>query len=1012
MFDELKPMPPAGYTEVITGPARRATAAGRRLTIEPALVDRLLGETAEGADALPLLALTLERLYRDFGADGDLTVADYESMGGMTQVVQNEVDSLLAADPEQRPAQLDTLHDAFIPWLATINPYSDQPMRRLARWEDLPAASHPLIQAMVEKRLLVKDTRDGQIVVEVALESLLRQWRELAAWLRDEAQDLKDADTLERAAADWQASSRDESWLLEGTRLAEAETLAAQPGFRDRLDPTRDYMQASRRREDDRIEAEQQRQQAELRAAKEHAAALRKRARTLRAVLALTLVVALVAVGGLVYAVKKGNEANARSREARAEQLTSQAQSILVGGQPGTALEALTKLLAAQRIWPNSDTGAMLTALNRTAKLRRIVQASNGRFLSGYGSRVAVTTDSGAQVLDSETGDAVGTPFADPGDALYGRSPDGRYLATVGENDELRVWDSESGRPVGQPVHGKGRPSGVAVSTDGRRVAADDVDETVRLWDVETGRPIGGPMPGRGGGTVLAFSPDGRRLASSDDLGNVRLWDANTGAAQGEPLPNNRRGSITDIAFGPDNRTVATSESTILLANPATPLWLRNTDTGATIGAPIFANFGTILSVAFSPDGNRIATGGSDKTIRVWDAHTSQQIGDPLGLPDQVTEVAFTREGDRIVAVSGDTVQVYDADPYAELLTPMGVNTVLGSGVTPGIPRVLPTAAGPRMLVRDTTRLQLLNADTGEQVGHAVVLDSVNDLFSDVSPDSRWIVGWGSGNDVRIFDTSTSQQYGESLRGHQDRVTTAAFSPDGQTLATGSEDTTVRFWDWLNGRQIGEPIDGGEPIERIEYSDDGHRLLIMSPNEIRVWQTETRTSIGKPFRFGSIIPDIAMSPDGRRIATAPFDTIQQWDIQTGEAVGPPLKGHAVGVSSLAYGPDGSYLVSGGDDQTVRFWDTASGRQLGDPVKIAAERDFVSVSHDGRRVFVTEPGASPREGQFTGYRISQLPAPAAWADALCDKLARNPTNEQWQQWISPDIEYMDICSEST
>ena len=189
-------------------------------------------------------------------------------MGGMAQVVQTEVDNLLAADPEQRQAQLDTLHDAFIPWLATINPDNDQPMRRLARWDDLPAASHPLIQAMVEKRLLVKDTRDGQTVVEVALESLLRQWRELAAWLRDEAQDLKDADSLERAAADWQASGRNESWLLEGTRLAEAETLAAKPGFRDRLDPTRDYLHASRSREDDRIEAEKQRQQAELQAAK------------------------------------------------------------------------------------------------------------------------------------------------------------------------------------------------------------------------------------------------------------------------------------------------------------------------------------------------------------------------------------------------------------------------------------------------------------------------------------------------------------------------------------------------------------------------------------------------------------------------------------------------------------------------------------------------------------------------------------------------------------------------
>ena len=290
-------MPPAGYTEVITGPARRATAAGRRLSIEPALVERLLAETAEGADALPLLALTLERLYRDFGDDGDLTVAEYESMGGMAQVVQTEVDNLLAADPEQRQAQLDTLHDAFIPWLATINPDNDQPMRRLARWDDLPAASHPLIQAMVEKRLLVKDTRDGQTVVEVALESLLRQWRELAAWLRDEAQDLKDADTLERAAADWQASGRNESWLLEGTRLAEAETLAAKPGFRDRLDPTRDFLHASRTaRKRPHRGREATPAKPNCKPPSEHAAALRKRSRILVAVLAVTAVVAVVAV--------------------------------------------------------------------------------------------------------------------------------------------------------------------------------------------------------------------------------------------------------------------------------------------------------------------------------------------------------------------------------------------------------------------------------------------------------------------------------------------------------------------------------------------------------------------------------------------------------------------------------------------------------------------------------------------------------------------------------------------
>ncbi len=347
LFDDLKPLPPAGYKEVITGPARRASAAGPRLTVEPALVERLLAETAEGADALPLLALTLERLYHDFGDDGDLTVTEYEAMGGMAQVVQTEVDKLLAADPEQRQAQLDTLHDAFIPWLATINPDNDQPMRRLARWDDLPAASHPLNQAMVEKRLLVKDTRDGQIVVEVALESLLRQWRELAAWLRDEGQDLKDADGLERGAADWEASGHDEAWLLEGTRLAEAENLSTKAGFRDRLNHTHDYLQASRTRENQRLEAEKRHQQVELQAARDkqqaaealaaaethakeeaqqHAAVLRKQSRRLKTVLVVTTVIAVVAVAGIVWASIAQHSASTRAKEASAIRLVAEGQ--------------------------------------------------------------------------------------------------------------------------------------------------------------------------------------------------------------------------------------------------------------------------------------------------------------------------------------------------------------------------------------------------------------------------------------------------------------------------------------------------------------------------------------------------------------------------------------------------------------------------------------------------------------------------------------------------------------
>ena len=146
-FDDLKPMPQAQFKEVICGPARRAGEAGSRLTIAPELVDRLLEDWSRGADTLPLLSLTLARLFQDYGGGG-ITLAEYEAMGGLRHVVQSEVDELLSSDPVVRQRQLDILRSAFVPWLATVNPDNDQPMRRVARWSDLPSESHSLLDAV------------------------------------------------------------------------------------------------------------------------------------------------------------------------------------------------------------------------------------------------------------------------------------------------------------------------------------------------------------------------------------------------------------------------------------------------------------------------------------------------------------------------------------------------------------------------------------------------------------------------------------------------------------------------------------------------------------------------------------------------------------------------------------------------------------------------------------------------------------------------------------------------
>ena len=730
-FDDLRPLPPAGYTEVITGPARRATDAGRRLIIEPALVGRLLADTAEGADALPLLALTLERLYRDFGDDGDLTVAEYESMREMGQIVQTEVDKLLAADPEQRQADLDLLHDAFIPWLATINPDSDQPMRRLARWDDLPAASRPLIQHMVEKRLLVKDTRDGQMVVEVALESLLRQWRELAAWLRDEAQDLKDADGLERAAADWQASGHNDSWLLEGTRLAEAETLAARPGFRDRLNPTRDYLQASRRREDDRIEAEKQRQQAELQAAKEHATALRKRSKILVTVLTVTAIIAVVAVVLGIQADHARKQADARFREATSLRLVSEAQSMLAGTRSGGDVRAFEQLLVGRRLAEAPDDGPLLNALVEkidTLKIAETTSEVSSVAFTPDGKRiVSGSADTTVRVWDAGTGQPVGQPITAPSEvSSVAFSPDGTRIVSGSADTTVRVWDAGTGQPVGQPITGHSNTvDSVAFSPDGTRIVSGSADTTVRVWDAGTGQPVGQPLTGHTDTVFrVAFSPDGHRIVSGSADTTVRVWDAGTGQSVGQP------GAVESVAFSPDGHRIVSGS-----VDKTLRLW--DAHTGQPVGQPLTGHTDWVVSVAFSPDGHRIVSGGNDKTVRLWDADTGQPIGQPLtGHEGVVYSVAFSPDGTRIVSGGDDkTVRLWDADTGKPIGQPL--------------------------------------------TGHTEAVFSV--VFS---PDGKRIVSGGADYTVRLWDADTGKPIGEPMTGHTGKVTSVAFSPDGHRIVS------------------------------------------------------------------------------------------------------------------------------------------------------------------------------------------------------------------------------------
>ncbi|OBH07196.1 hypothetical protein A5696_02360 [Mycobacterium sp. E2699] len=1008
LFNELRPMPASEFRDVIVGPAARTAEAEQHVRFSPALVQRLIEDAREGADTLPLLSLTLARLYTDWlDADvNELTVDDYEAMGGMRDVVNNEIDEILADSPHDRRTALAILRSAFIPWLATINPDSDQPVRRVARYRDLPEDSHPLIDALVRKRLMVRDERDGEVVIEVALESLLRQWNSLAGWLREERQHLLTADDVERGAAAWAGHDRNPSWLLTGTRLVDAESLAATAEFKERLLVAGEYLRASRVAEDASRMAEARRREAELRDARErqqtaeaHAAALRRRSRVLRAVVAGTAVVAVIAVVGAILAATASvharsarRQAQSRFLDATAVRLRAEAGDIFTRSAPGGDVRAFQELLAADTLANTHDDRPLLHA----AAVR---------------SSTLKVADTGARVL------AVSV------------SPDGHRLATGGDDNNVRLWSADTGQPLMAPLTGHtGMVTGVAFSPDGRRLATSSRDHTVRLWDTASGKPIGNPLTGHTGWvTSVAFGPDGHRLASGADDMTVRLWDADTGRPVGSPLTGHTD-VVTGVAFSPDGQRVASGSR-----DKTVRQW--DVATGRAVGAPLAGHTNQVRSVAYSPDGHRLASGGDDNSVRLWDADTGRQLGPPWEThTDGVTGVAFSPDGRRLASCSVDnTVRLWDAETGRQLGSPLTghTNVVLSVAFSPDGRRLASAGWDHTFRLWDATEplagnngmvdsvafspdgrllatggedhtARLWNVSTREPAGPPLTGHTSTVLGVAFSPDGHRLATAGDDDTVVVFDVGTGRPVGTPISAHSDGVSSVAFSPDGRRLVTGGGDGTVRLWEAATGRPSGAPLTGSaRTVWSVAFSPDGHRVAAGGLDyTVRLWNADTGEAIGTPLedRSGKVY-GVAFSPDGHRLASVSEDhLVRLWNADTGHLVGAPMSGHTDVVLGVAFSPDGHRLASGGRDATVRLWDADTQQPLFGPLTGHANSvTAVAFSPDGQRL-----------ASGSGDGTARLWPVTATSKTLCDKLIANMSHKQWRDWVSPDIPYVATC----
>ncbi len=782
-------------------------------------------------------------------------------------------------------------------------------------------------------------------------------------------------------ATEWEDQNKNNSFLLRGDDLREAEQLVAQAKDPAPTTLQKQYILASRNYATKR----QRRNMAFVTAA-----------------LIISIVLAIVAFFQFRVAQAERDEARRQTRIALSRKLGAEA-IIVAKDQPDLAV--LLSLQANNVIADDKDAGTpwqlladvkyspyLITILHgHKANVRTVDFSPDGTLLAS-GSK-----DKSIILWDVETHKPIGEPLTGHTDRVsqVAFSPDGKTLASGSSDSTIILWDVSNAealatrRPIGQPLTGHtDKINSIDFSFDGKMLASGSSDDTIILWNVETGQPVGQPLTGHTDNiNTVVFSPDGKTLVSAGVDNTIIFWNTETGQSLTEPLTGHT-GWITSLAFSPDGQMLVSgsTDRSIRLWDPATGEQIREPFNGHSTG---------VTAVKFSPDGHLIASGSEDNSIILWDIEAHKQLGWPLvghansvlgidfspdgkilasassdaniGLWDisamqflaghnsVVRGVDYSPDGKTIASVSSDhTIRLWDAETHETIMPPLEGHTatVWGVGFSPNGQKLASGSAD--------TSIILWNVENGEPSDN--LAGHTGDVLSvEYNPNGNLLASGSTDNTIIIWNVDTKEAI-HTLEGHEDSINDVSFSPDSTKLVSASNDGTIRLWDVETGQAMGQPITGHTAnVNSVAFSPDGKLLASGGhDNNVILWNAETGKLINTLVGHVHRVRSIAFHPEGRILASGSYDTnILLWDVENGYPVGPPLLGHTNDVNSIAWSPDGNTLVSGGWDDMVILWD---------------------INFD------------------------------SWYSRACQVANRNLTEAEWNHFVGSDYAYKKLCKE--
>lgn len=464
-------------------------------------------------------------------------------------------------------------------------------------------------------------------------------------------------------------------------------------------------------------------------------------------------------------------------------------------------------------------------------------------------------------------------------------SPDGAILASASDDSTIRLWQVSTGRCLRVLQGHTSRIWSAAFSPDGAWLASGSEDHTVKLWDLATGDCLDTLTDHENWVWSVAFSPDGRWLASSSEDETVRLWDSTT--RQCHRVLRGHAGWVQSVAFNRDGMTLASGS-----ADQTVKLW--NVYTGECMQT-LQGYASWVQSVAFSPDGATLASSSEDHTVKLWSMEQIDQAAQrkeqgaiapispvPLtpypqafrGHTSALLTVAFSPDGQILATGSFDqTVCLWERQTGRCLHVLSGHRRWIRSIAFSPSGQHLASSSGDCTLrlwdVQSGTCLSVIT-------GHDQWVWSVA-----FSPDGRTLASSSDDQTIRLWDVATGTCQG-ILRQHTSGVTSVAFSPDGRTLASSSADQTIRLWDLDSGTCVHTLQGHCSAVWLTAFSPDGMTLASSSADQtVRLWSARTGDCLGTLQGHSNLVFSVAFSPDGRTLASGSRDeTIRLWDVAT------------------------------------------------------------------------------------------------------------------------------------